>query len=111
MSDLYALFGVLDRLGGSHDAAERAFIRKAIQERFWQGGGSYLGFYDSLMVRNRLLNVSPLEVASIQYASPGEISLRGNKRALSDISDILDVFDDKSGELSGIYLRSFLVRP
>jgi hypothetical protein len=103
MADLYALFGVLDRLGGSHDATERGFIRKAIQERFWQGGGSYVGFYDTLMVRNRLLNVSPLEVTRIQYASPGEIALRGDKRALSDINDILEVFDEKWSELFGSY--------
>ena len=103
MADLYALFGVLDRLGGEHDATERGFIRKTIQERFWQGGGSYVGFYDSLMVRNRLLKLSPLEVARIQYASPGEISLRGDHQVLSDINDIIEVFDEKWSELAGTY--------
>jgi hypothetical protein len=55
------------------------------------------------MVRNRLLDISPLEVAKIQYASPGEISLRGDKQALSDVNDILEVFDEKWNELAGSY--------
>jgi hypothetical protein len=103
MSDLYALFGVFHRIGGTHNAAERGFIRKAIQDRFWRGGGSYLGFYDDLMERNRLLELSPLEVAKIQYASPGEISLRGDRKVLSDINDIIEVFDEKWSELAKTY--------
>lgn len=103
MSDLYALFGVLNRLDGQHSQTERGFIKKTIQERFWQGGGSYIGFYDSLLSRNQLLKLAPLEVARIQYASPGEISLRGNKSALSEISDILAVFEAKSDSLAWSY--------
>lgn len=110
MSDLYALFGVLDRLDGQHSQTEMGFIKKTIQERFWQGGGSYVGFYDSLLSRNRVLNLAPLEVAKIQYASPGEISLRGNKSALSEISDIITVFDEKWDKLAWSYrnIRSVL---
>jgi hypothetical protein len=110
MSDLYALFGVLDRLDGQNSQTEMGFIKKTIQERFWQGGGSYVGFYDSLLTRNRLLNLAPLEVARIQYASPGEISLRGNKSALSEISDIISVFDTKWDRLMWSYrnIRSVL---
>jgi hypothetical protein len=103
MSDLYGLFGVLDRLEGAHSATERGFIRQTIQERFWQGGGSYVGFYDSLIDRNRLLKLAPLEVAKIQYASPGEIALRGNKHVLAEISDILEVFDEKRDKLAWTY--------
>jgi hypothetical protein len=103
MSDLYALFGVLHRIGGRHKATERGFIRKAIQDRFWRGGGSYLGFYDDLMERNRLLSLTPLEVAKIQYASPGVISLRGDRRVLSDINDIIEVFDEKWEQLGLTY--------
>jgi hypothetical protein len=103
MSDLYALFGVLERLEGAFRNTERGFIRKTIQDRFWQGGGSYLGFYDSLMTRNMQLKLIPLDVDKIKYASPGEISLRGSKKALSDISDIIDVFDEKWDELLSDY--------
>jgi hypothetical protein len=103
MSDLYGLFGVLGRLQGAHSTTERAFIQQAIQTRFWQGGGSYLGFYDSLIDRNRLLRLAPLEVEKIQYASPGEIVLRGNNRALSDVSDIIDVLDERGDALARSY--------
>jgi hypothetical protein len=44
-----------------------------------------------------------LVVAKIQYASPGEISLRGDKKALSNINDLLDVFDEKWRALSATY--------
>src|SRR5690606_19166327 len=63
MSDLYALFGSISRLGGSEKGTERGFIREMIQERYWRGGGSYLGFYDSLFQRNTLARFTPLEVA------------------------------------------------
>jgi hypothetical protein len=103
MSDLYALFGVLERLKGAHSATERGFVHEAVQQRFWQGGGSYGGFYDSLIERNRALKLAPLEVARIQYASPGEISLSGNGQTLASIADILDLFDKKHDELNGFY--------
>lgn len=103
MSDLYALFGVLNRLGGTLSVTEKGFIHNTVHERFWQGGGSYIGFYDSLSQRNSHLNLSQLEVAKIAYASPGEISLRGDQAALSDIIDILSLFADKSGMLAGQY--------
>src|SRR5258708_133335 len=102
-SYFYALFVVLHRIGGRNNATERGFIRKAIQDRFWRGGGSYLGFYDDLMERNRLLSLSPLEVAKIQYASPGVISLRGDRKVLSDINDIIEVFDEKWEQLALTY--------
>jgi hypothetical protein len=97
MSDLYVLFGVLDRLDGRNSQAEMAFIKETIQERFWKGGGRYVGFYDSL------LHLAPLEVAKIQYASPGVISLRGNKTALSEIWDMIAVFDSRWEKLAWSY--------
>jgi hypothetical protein len=103
MSDLYALFGVLERLDGSDSAAEQTFIRRTIQERFWRGGGSYVGFYDTLMARNKLLKLMPLEIAKIQYSSPGEIALRGDVQALINITDIIEVFDEDWSALERAY--------
>jgi hypothetical protein len=103
MSDLYALFGVIDRLDGANSATERGFIREVIKDRFWQGGGSYVGFYDSLLQRNKLLQVSPLEVAKIHYASPGELVLRGNNQALSDIADVMTAFELSTPKLHETY--------
>ena len=110
MSDLYALFGVLERLADS--AVERGFVRQTIQDRFWQGGGSYVGFYDSLVTRNKLLQLMPLEIARIQYASPGELVLRGDAQALINITDILDVFDENWLDLHKSYreIRKILVK-
>lgn len=103
MADLYGLFGVLDRLQSAHGATEKAFIETTIRDRFWRGGGSYVGFYDSLIERNKLLKLEPLEVAKIQYASPGEIELRGNKRALADVADIIALFDESGPALAASY--------
>lgn len=101
MADLYALFGVLNRISKAPEGrAERGFIRDTIIERLWQGGGSYVGFYDALFFRNKNLHLSPLEVAKIQYASPGELVLRGDSQSLADVSDIIEVFQEKWRNLS-----------
>lgn len=92
MSDLYALFTFLSRLDGKQAADVRQYIGQAIQERLWQGGGSYGSFYDSLSDRMTELRTNPLDIDAIQYASPGEIVVRGNKDALADITQVLDAF-------------------
>lgn len=103
MADLYALFGVVNRLDGNGGQVELGFVRQTIRDRFWQGGGSYSSFYDTLIERNRQVKVAPLEIDRIQYASPGEIALRGNQKALSDVSAILDVFENDWENLQGLY--------
>jgi hypothetical protein len=103
MADLYALFGVVNRLDGNQSQVELGWVRQTIRDRFWQGGGSYGSFYDSLIERNKKVNVAPLEIVKIQYASPGEISLRGNQKALRDVSDVLDVFEENWEHLAGAY--------
>jgi hypothetical protein len=109
MADLYALFGVVNRLEGNQSQVELGWVRHTIRELFWQGGGSYGGFYDSLIERNRRVNVAPLEIDRIQYASPGEISLRGSQKALTDVIDVLDIFEEKSTELAGSYRNIYAV--
>jgi cold shock CspA family protein len=103
MADLYALFGVVNRLDGNQSQVELGWVRQTIRDRFWQGGGSYGSFYDSLIERNKKVNVAPLEIDKIQYASPGEITLRGNQKALTDVSDVLDVFEENWEQLAGAY--------
>ncbi|KQT05874.1 MULTISPECIES: hypothetical protein [unclassified Bradyrhizobium] len=109
MDDLYSLFGVIERLDPSYtnSAEENHFIRQAIKDRFWQGGGSYGGFYGSLTERSKHTNFAPLEVARIAYASPGEISLRGNKKALTDIANTIQTFDEHWEMLRGAYLNIY----
>ena len=101
MSDLYAFYSLLNNLDGSSARTERGYMKRAIQERFWQGGGSYLGFYDDL--EEHVKSISPLEVARIQYASPGQIAFRGGKDALADIEQIMEVFEKDHDKLAENY--------
>lgn len=103
MSDLYALFAMLNRLEGATAPAERGFFAQALKERLWRGGGSYNGFYDDLDSRNAKQAVPSLEVSRIQYASPGQIDLRGDKDALAYTSDVIAVFEDHSYTLRKLY--------
>lgn len=101
LSDLYAFFSVLS---GKHPTLERAYIKDAIQKRFWRGGGSYLGFYDELAMRIRAW--IPLEVSRIQYASPGELAFRGDSDVFAGIDQVLDAFEQKSEALAQMYRRT-----
>ena len=106
MADLYALFGVvlrLDKVSGEAKAREMGFVTKVIHDRYWRGGGSYVGFYDSLMERNSLMHFARLDVAKIQYASPGEMTFRGNRDALSSVTTIMAIFEEKATALNGAY--------
>jgi hypothetical protein len=103
MSDLYSLFAVLNGFDGANARLERSFMAEIIQERFWQGGGSYGAFYDDLYSRNQLNKISPLEVARLQYASPGQIALRGELNALGYTSDVIAMFDENADELRRAY--------
>jgi hypothetical protein len=106
MADLYALFGAmsrLDKVNGDAKATEKGFVTKIIHERYWRGGGSYVGFYDSLMERNSIMQLARLDVAKIQYASPGELKLRGNRDALSSVTTVMSIFDEKAADLKTVY--------
>jgi hypothetical protein len=101
LSDLYALFGAVNRLDGDGNEQEFNFIRRSVQERFWQGGGSYVGFYDDLLERAQFAR--PLEVQRIQYASPGQIAFRGDRDTLAVILQIISVFDGEHDALKAKY--------
>jgi hypothetical protein len=105
MADLYALFGVILRLGKdqNNSATEKGYVEKVIHDRFWRGGGSYVSFYDSLMERNATMQLARLDVAKIQYASPGEMTFRGNKGALSSVTAILTIFEEDGSLLEKEY--------
>jgi len=103
MSDLYSLFAVLGRISGTAAPIERAFLASALRDRLFRGGGSYVGFYDDLDNRNHEHKLAPLEVSRIQYASPGQIDLRGDTMALSSTSDVIAKFEDGSRDLTELY--------
>ena len=103
MSDLYALFAVLNRIDGATAPGERAFLAQTLRDRLWRGGGSYGGFYDDLDERNSLAHLARLEVAKIEYASPGKLELRGNADALSYTTDVIAVFEENWESLTKTY--------
>jgi hypothetical protein len=103
MSDLYSLFAVLTRFEGASAPVERAFFAQALRDRLFRGGGSYIGFYDDLDNQNSKNKVAQLEVSRIQYASPGQIDLRGDATALASTSDVIAIFEDHSTALTELY--------
>lgn len=109
MSDLYALFVIVRALEHGDSGAQINVIRGLVKERFWRGGGSYVGFYDDLIERADKLHVVPLDVAKIQYSSPGQISLNGDGEALSDISDVIATFNDHEKDMVRLYKSVYAV--
>ena len=94
----------LDKGEGNAKAAEKGFVNRIIHDRYWRGGGgSYVGFYDSLMARNNVMQLARLDVAKIQYASPGEMKLRGNREALSSVTTTMSIFDENAASLKNSY--------
>jgi hypothetical protein len=102
IANLYGLFSVLRRLDDVEpEIPERAYMRQLVRERFWRGGGSYVGFYDELY--DHIRNLSPLEVESIVYQSPGQIVFRGDAAAFAEIDQIVDVFSRDERQLRERY--------
>jgi hypothetical protein len=106
MSDVYAFYDILNRI--QKNDKEAAYIKKSIQDRFWQGGGSYGGFYGDLKqhVRPR----SPLGIAELRYSSPGHITFRGDGALIDSIDESVDAFLNTYESLVERYkaLRSIL---
>jgi hypothetical protein len=102
LSDLYAFVGAARRLAGKFAKQEFDYISGAIKSRLWQGGGSYVAFYDDLV--NKVQAISPLEISKIQYASPGEIIFRGDASLFKDVREVMDAFRDNRRELHALYV-------
>jgi hypothetical protein len=93
IANLYGLFSVLRRLdadSAGSEFQERSYMKRLVRDRFWRGGGSYLGFYDDLY--DHIRNLNSLEVESIIYQSPGQIVFRGDALAFAEIDQIIEVF-------------------
>lgn len=103
MSEIYSLFASIERFSGPSGAEERGYISAEISERYWQGGGSYGGFFDSLESRNLLVTRNPLRVDAISYASPGKMIFRGNDAALGAVENLIEVFEERFQRLREQY--------
>lgn len=77
-------------------------VKSAIRSLGWRGGGSYVGFYDSLF--SKIDELSPLRVNRIQYASPGTIELKGDPDALAQVAHVVTAFASDNGEMKKAYL-------
>lgn len=95
VEDLYAYFLTINLYS---DNNERAFLKGAIKDQLWRRGGSYGAFFSELKSRR-----SSLRIGRVQYGSPGEIDLKGDREALSDISDILSVFEEDHERLHELH--------
>ncbi|MBF0137703.1 MAG: hypothetical protein HQL65_15825 [Magnetococcales bacterium] len=97
ISDLYAI-SYLKNLKNPE------LIRKAltglITPRLWTAGGSYFGFYRSLM---NMLDFIQLKVAAIQYASPGQIELLGNRDVFKETISLIENFERSYKETKEAY--------
>jgi len=101
IEDVYSVLVALAKMTSGTVSDKADEIRQFIEERFWQGGGSYVGFYDSLF--DLIRTMFPLRMGKLRYASPGEIEVRGDGEAFSDINALVATFDDQEKELSELY--------
>ncbi|MDA9491618.1 hypothetical protein XI08_21675 [Bradyrhizobium sp. CCBAU 11361] len=102
IADIYAFLFVVGQIrDGEIKQVDLGYVKNTISSYFWQGGGSYVGFYDNIFDRVGLYN--PLDVKRISYASPGTIELEGKKEVFVDIKQLFDKFDDSFFETREIY--------
>jgi len=102
VADLYAFLSIAseERVQGLGSSASDA-VKDVIKKLGWQGGGSYVGFYDSIF--SRVYALAPLIVRRIQYASPGVIDLKGSEGPLADVARVVDQFGADDGSLKLAY--------
>lgn len=102
VADLYAYLAITSREAAAHFSALTASsVKDIIRGLGWRGGGSYVGFYDSVFAK--VDNISPLRVNRIAYASPGTIELKGSEQPLADIERVVASFGKDEGSLKLSY--------
>jgi len=98
MANLYGLFSIM-RGASSQKEKEKQDLHEAIVSRAWEGGGSYVAFYNDM--------AQMLEVERINYASPGEIALRGDATILDEVDGVVDALDNHVHSLNEEYLHIY----
>lgn len=103
MENLYGLFSLLRKASGAVGDEVKQALNKAILDRAWEGGGSYVAFYHEVIDHLS----APLDVEKLQYSSPGEIALRGEAAVLDEVDGVVDALDNNiralQEEYSAIY--------
>jgi hypothetical protein len=102
IADTYALTYISNSLtAASVTEADKVFLKDSITEKNWQGGGSYSSFYGGM--RGRARSRHPLQVQSIEYHSPGDIEVLGNKAVLDHVINSIDHLIKNHGSISKTY--------
>lgn len=102
IADLYALSAIATKSStGTVTGHARDAVKQIIRNSSWRGGGSYVGFYDSIFAK--VDDLLPLRVSKIAYASPGTIDLKGSLEPLEDVARIVESFGADSGEIAASY--------
>ena len=101
-ADLYAFLTVgVSELASQIPQEALQSVKRVIQSLAWRGGGSYVGFYDSMF--SKVDELSPLRVNRIQYASPGTIELKGSPDALNHVGTVVNSFAADTGAVKEAY--------
>lgn len=101
LADTYALVRIADKLHIELETEDKLLLVNLIEERRWQGGGSYGGFYSS--ARDRTKRDYPLSVVGIEYHSPGYIDMRGHEDTLQDVVQAIQTYRDGREQLDTAY--------
>jgi len=101
-ADLYAFLAITSEKAIANLSPDMLdFVKSTIRSLGWRGGGSYVGFYDSIF--SKVHAFSPLKVRRISYASPGMIDLKGAEEPLADVSRVVDHFSAQGSDLKASY--------
>ena len=115
VTDLYTVFNSIDMFLDKHTALnKKTQITNSFIKPF-QGGGSYRGFYGSLLDAHTKEN--RLRVGGISYHSPGYVTLKGYPKPFSEIKNLIANFEanytniyDRYHDLNGILSKAKLLR-
>lgn len=90
LADTYSLVRIAEKLDDEIADEDKNLLVNLIEERKWQGGGSYGGFYSD--AREKTKRDYPLSVAGIEYHSPGYIDMRGHEDTLNEVVSAISIY-------------------
>ncbi|WP_157344838.1 hypothetical protein [Bradyrhizobium pachyrhizi] len=102
IADTYALMYISESLETlSATESDKLFLQSSINEKNWQGGGSYGSFYGGM--RGRARSRHPLKVEGIEYHSPGYIDVLGNIAVLNRVDEAVQRLIRRGRDISKLY--------
>lgn len=102
MFDMYAIMSAKKILESVDSTPETlAELNALIINQSWEGGNSYVNFYKPFTTKIEIH--SPIKVKSIQYASPGNIDLIGDKNIFDEMSRAITKFEQNIEKAAKAY--------